>query len=147
MGGMDQEARHFIKQRARAESEARQNAAFFLMSGVDLATALGQEGEERKVTIIRLGRLLERERLKGARRARERGAMQPRGGGRRAGGGRRGGAGGGGGGGGGAGGGGGGGGEGGRGGGRGGGGRGAAAGAGGGGESWKNPRHNLREGR
>src|SRR5690606_38717255 len=65
---MDQEARHFIKQRARAESEARQNAAFFLMSGVDLATALGQEGEERKVTIIRLGRLLERERLKGARR-------------------------------------------------------------------------------
>lgn len=68
MAGLDQEARHFIKQRARMESEARQNAAFSLMCGIDLATALGQEGEERKVTIIRRGRLLERERLKGVRR-------------------------------------------------------------------------------
>jgi len=68
MAGIDQEAKHFLKQRAHAEREARQNAAFFLMSGIDLATALDQEGEERKVTIIRLGRLLERERLKGVRR-------------------------------------------------------------------------------
>src|SRR5690554_1220623 len=68
MTSMDFEAKHFRQQRAHKEAHARQNAAFFLMSGIDLATALEHRGEERRTTIIRLGRLLERERLKGVRR-------------------------------------------------------------------------------
>lgn len=62
-----QEAVHFIKQRKHEIAEARQNAAFFLASGLDLSTALSQRGDKRKAIIIRLGRLLERERLKGGR--------------------------------------------------------------------------------
>lgn len=67
MDSMAEEVSHFARQRVCEEKEARQNAAFFLTSGIDLATALSQEGDQRKVTIIRLGRLLERERLKGIR--------------------------------------------------------------------------------
>lgn len=68
MSAIDWEAKHFRQQRAHEEAHARQNAAFFLMSGIDLATALEHRGEERKATLLRLGRLLERERLKGVRR-------------------------------------------------------------------------------
>ena len=60
-----QEAVHFIKRRKHEIAEARQNAAFFLTSGLDFSTALRQRGDKRKAIIIRLGRLLERERLKG----------------------------------------------------------------------------------
>src|SRR5690554_6462365 len=67
MVGVDQEAKHFVKKRMQEVVEARQCAAFFLTSGIDLTTALAQEGEERKATLLRLGRLLERERLKGVR--------------------------------------------------------------------------------
>lgn len=67
MVGVDQEAKHFISRRMQEVAEARQCAAFYLTSGIDLATALAQEGEERKATLLRLGRLLERERLKGVR--------------------------------------------------------------------------------
>jgi hypothetical protein len=67
MTGIDWEAKNFRQQRANEQAHARQNAAFFLMSGIDLATALNHRGDERKATILRLGRLLERERLKGVR--------------------------------------------------------------------------------
>jgi hypothetical protein len=63
-----EEARSF---RRRAEEEvtaARQIAAFALISGIDLGEALASSGEERRVIILRVERLLERERLKGARR-------------------------------------------------------------------------------
>jgi hypothetical protein len=68
MGSIEKEAATFAKGRRGAEREARQNAALYLMSGIDLAEALKQGGEERRKTLLRLGRLLERERLKGIRK-------------------------------------------------------------------------------
>lgn len=48
------------------EKEANQEAAFFLVSGVDLSAALRSSGAERVAVIGRIERLIERERLKGA---------------------------------------------------------------------------------
>jgi len=62
------EMNEFTRQQEYRVSAARQNAALFLTCGIDLADAMAQRGEERKITIIRLGRLLERERLRGIRR-------------------------------------------------------------------------------
>ena len=50
------------------EEEARQQAAFFLASGIELGAALRSSGAEREGHIRRIQRLIERERLKGLRR-------------------------------------------------------------------------------
>ncbi|MCR4265328.1 cytoplasmic protein [Nitratireductor sp. ZSWI3] len=61
----DIEAFHGAREARRAE--ARQTAALFLISGIDMAEALQTSGSERVQLRRRLQRLLERERLKGAR--------------------------------------------------------------------------------
>jgi hypothetical protein len=58
----------FLTAREAMRARARQNAAFFLMCGVDLDEVLGSAPEERRKAIVRLERLIERERLKGSRR-------------------------------------------------------------------------------
>lgn len=50
------------------EEEARQTAAFYLMSGIDLSQALASQGEARARVVARIERLMRRERLKGASR-------------------------------------------------------------------------------
>ena len=68
MQGLADEIRIFKTQKASYETSVRQMAAFFLVSGVDLAGALATTGEARMRTIKRIERLLERERLRGGRR-------------------------------------------------------------------------------
>ena len=68
MGILEREARAFLQAKRERISQARQNAAFFLISGIDLSVAQETEGEERAALLVRLGRLIERERLKGMRR-------------------------------------------------------------------------------
>ena len=68
MTDLQREITLFTARRDRERDGARQNAAFFIISGIDLALALKSAGEERKRIILRLERLLERERLKGMRR-------------------------------------------------------------------------------
>ena len=68
MRGLKKEALAFRQAQERQVAEARQSAAFFLVSGIDLSAALQTSGEERAAILLRLGRLIERERLKGARR-------------------------------------------------------------------------------
>lgn len=65
---LQEEMKAFRKGKERAVAEAKQSVAFFLMSGIDLDRALKAGGEERAVILVRLGRLIERERMKGARR-------------------------------------------------------------------------------
>ncbi|WEX11942.1 cytoplasmic protein [Chelativorans sp. AA-79] len=65
---LEQEVHAFRREKAQQVSEARQCAAFFLISGIDLSAALATTGKERTALLARLGRLIERERLKGARR-------------------------------------------------------------------------------
>ncbi len=57
----------FRKTREALTSDARQRAALFLISGIDLPKALQTQGEERTNIQRRLRRLVERERLKGSR--------------------------------------------------------------------------------
>jgi len=58
----------FLTAREKIRNEALQNAALFLMCGVDLEDALGAEPEEKRRIILRLERMIERERLKGRSR-------------------------------------------------------------------------------
>jgi hypothetical protein len=62
------EASQFRRQKDEFERHARQSAAFFLVSGVDLDDALASTGAERRRIATRIARLIERERLKGIRR-------------------------------------------------------------------------------
>jgi hypothetical protein len=64
---VEEAARHRARRREQ-ECQARQQAAFFLMSGVDLDAALAASGEARRRVVARIERLIERERLRGARR-------------------------------------------------------------------------------
>lgn len=68
MPSLDEEARAFQRAKRSLTEEARQQAAFFLMCGIDLAEALAGDAAVRERTIRRLERLIERERLKGMRR-------------------------------------------------------------------------------
>ena len=68
MDGLARQARRFREEKDAFERDARQVAAFFLISGIDLADALASQGEERARTVARIARLVERERLKGVRR-------------------------------------------------------------------------------
>lgn len=58
----------FNRRKSRMHEEARQMAAFFLSCGVDLAEALAASPAERERLLLRLERLIERERLRGAKR-------------------------------------------------------------------------------
>ena len=68
VAGLRQEARIFRDGKRREADEAAQVAAFFLTCGVDLSTALASTGVEREKLRLRLARLIERERLRGAMR-------------------------------------------------------------------------------
>ena len=68
MSVLKRDATAFREAQERQVAEARQYAAFFLVSGIDLSAAPQTSGEERAAILIRLSRLIERERLKGARK-------------------------------------------------------------------------------
>lgn len=58
----------FLSARQTFERRARQIAAFRLATGIDLSAALAAEGEEKTRIVRQLARLIERERLRGAKR-------------------------------------------------------------------------------
>jgi hypothetical protein len=58
----------FHAAREAARSDALQNAALFLMCGIDLEDALGSTPEEKRRIMLRMERMIERERLKGRSR-------------------------------------------------------------------------------
>lgn len=62
------EAREFQAAKAATVEEARQNAAFFLMCGIDLGEALAAAPSLQEKIVLRVERLIKRERLKGMRR-------------------------------------------------------------------------------
>lgn len=66
--GLRAEIRAFTQKKHEETAEARQRAALFLSTGIDLAEAIGVSSEERRRLLMRLTRLLERERQRGARR-------------------------------------------------------------------------------
>ena len=68
MPAIAREAQLFEAARAREIAFARASAAFFLATGIDLATAMRAEGEHKAAIRRRVQRLLERERLRGGAR-------------------------------------------------------------------------------
>ena len=68
MDGLKQEASAFRWAKEKHIAHARQRAAFFLISGIELSDAQKAQGTERAAILIRIARLIERERLKGMRR-------------------------------------------------------------------------------
>ncbi len=62
------EAQEFKARKQEELAEARQTAAFFLATGIDLSAALAATPERRKEILRKVERLLERERLKGLKR-------------------------------------------------------------------------------
>ncbi|MFN4272169.1 MAG: cytoplasmic protein [Aliihoeflea sp.] len=68
MRGLRDEARHFTAERREERRGAARLVAFRLATGLDLAAALAARSGERRLTILRVRRLLERERLRGAAR-------------------------------------------------------------------------------
>src|SRR5262245_26343687 len=68
MSGLLKEIRAFKAQQVSREMDARQQAAFRLISGVDLPAALAAGPRQAAEIIKRVERLLERERLKGLSR-------------------------------------------------------------------------------
>lgn len=68
MADITEDIRNFLSARQEFERRSRQIAAFRLATGIDLSAALAAEGEEKAKFIRRLGRLIERERLRGVKR-------------------------------------------------------------------------------
>ncbi|MGN6471497.1 MAG: cytoplasmic protein [Rhizobiaceae bacterium] len=68
MQRLAEEIEDYRQEKERNSAEAGQRAALFLTCGVDLPHALATSAAERERIIARLQRLIERERLKGARR-------------------------------------------------------------------------------
>lgn len=68
MGNLVEETAAFMADRSASAARARQRAAAFLSGGIDLACALEQPRQCRERIVLRLRRLIERERLRGARR-------------------------------------------------------------------------------
>ncbi len=68
MSALHEEIRAFKTRKSALELDARQLAAFQLISGIDLSYALAAETGEAVEIINRVERLIERERLKGLRR-------------------------------------------------------------------------------
>lgn len=63
--GFANDAAGYGSRRQARECEARQTAAFYLISGVDLGDALAARGNDRERIVGRIERLLRRERHKG----------------------------------------------------------------------------------
>ncbi|MBS9719865.1 cytoplasmic protein [Tianweitania sp. BSSL-BM11] len=63
-----QEKAAFLRAKAQYSDHARQTAAVFILSGIDLAAALRSTGPERLKIAARLRRMIERERLRGINR-------------------------------------------------------------------------------
>jgi hypothetical protein len=61
-------SKDYRREKETMAAEARQRAAFFLTCGVDLPEALSAPQAERNRMMVRLQRLVERERIKGMRR-------------------------------------------------------------------------------
>lgn len=68
MAGWAEEIEAFRKTRDEAQGRARQTAAFRLLTGIDLESAVESRGAARAAILVRVKRRLERERLKGQRR-------------------------------------------------------------------------------
>lgn len=68
MNRLGEELTAFRRRKDGEQLAARQNVAFFLATGTELADALTTSPGERGRLAIRLERLLERERLRGMRR-------------------------------------------------------------------------------
>ena len=68
MAGWAEEIEAFRKMRDEAQGRARQTAAFRLLTGIDLESAVESRGAARAAILVRVKRRLERERLKGQRR-------------------------------------------------------------------------------
>jgi hypothetical protein len=65
---IQQEIRRFSQEKTAQRQEAAQTAALFLAARLDLPAVLGADEGERARVEARLGRLIERERLRGMRR-------------------------------------------------------------------------------
>ncbi|TKT81210.1 hypothetical protein [Aquamicrobium sp. LC103] len=68
MSELHEEIAEFRKRRENEQSSARQMAALFLSAGIEISQALEAPAAERGRIVLRIERLLERERLRGARR-------------------------------------------------------------------------------
>lgn len=67
MGKLEDEAKNFESEKRERVEAARQLAAVSLLCGIDLRVALEAESSEKAALILKLERIIERERLKGAR--------------------------------------------------------------------------------
>ncbi len=67
-GSLGGSAREFSLAKQSEAANARQTAAFFLATGIDLDAAMAAPCEQRRTILRRLDRLLERERQKGLSR-------------------------------------------------------------------------------
>jgi len=65
VNGLEEEARSFRTRKDAGHAQAAQVAAFFLMSGIDLDEALSAPPAHQRLIMLRVERLLERERLRG----------------------------------------------------------------------------------
>jgi hypothetical protein len=68
MDQLAKEINDYRQEKKRLTAEARQSAALFLSCGIDLPDALSASVAEQDRIMVRLQRLIERERIKGARR-------------------------------------------------------------------------------
>lgn len=68
MEALQEQVAAFLDRKENRAAEARQSAAFFLISGIDLDRALEMPDAEKAVVLARVGRLMRRERLKGMKR-------------------------------------------------------------------------------
>lgn len=67
MGKLEDEAKIFETEKQERVGQAKQLAAVSLLCGIDLHVALEAEHSEKAALILKLERIIERERLKGAR--------------------------------------------------------------------------------
>ena len=65
---LQKEAQAYADDKARRVADARQMVAFRLATGIDLDAAMAADEQARAAIAARLQRLIERERLRGARR-------------------------------------------------------------------------------
>jgi hypothetical protein len=68
MDRLTQEIDDYKRKKERMTTEARQRAALFLTCGIDIPEVFSASVAERDRVTMRLQRLIERERIKGARR-------------------------------------------------------------------------------
>lgn len=68
MNGFERELSAFGRRKIEERRQAGQRVALFLSTGIDLGAALATSPADRGPLIVRLERLIERERLRGMRR-------------------------------------------------------------------------------